>query len=141
MTRQLVARAGVSLTIAINGYDDGASTGEVRRFLGDSLGPSDFRKNAARLATELKTCSPELLAIVESRLPPDITSAAAVEHLTRLIARPGCDGRLVDWITAFLYEYSRTGASFAFGDCSVGNLVFAGAYLRARRDFYRAVDD
>lgn len=141
LTRQLVARPGVSLTIAINGYDDGASTGEVRRFLGDSLGPSDFRKNAARLATELKTCPPELLAIVESRLPADVTSSAAVEHLTTLIARPGGDPRLADWITAFLDEYSRAAASFAFGDCSVGNLVFAGAYLRAGRDFNRAVDD
>ena len=43
-------RSGVSLTVAINGYDDGASTGEVRRFLGERLGPSDFRKNASRLA-------------------------------------------------------------------------------------------
>ena len=40
----------VELTVGINGYDDGASTGEVRRFLGDALGPSDFRKNASRLA-------------------------------------------------------------------------------------------
>ena len=53
LARQLVARPGVSLTVAINGYDDGASTGAVRRFLGDSLGPSDFRKNASRLAGEL----------------------------------------------------------------------------------------
>jgi 2-phospho-L-lactate transferase/gluconeogenesis factor (CofD/UPF0052 family) len=53
LTRQLVARPGVSLTVAINGYDDGASTGEVRRFLGDSLGPSYFRKIASRLAAEL----------------------------------------------------------------------------------------
>jgi len=47
---QLIARPDVDVTLAINGYDDGASTGEVRRFLGDSLGPSDFRKNAARLS-------------------------------------------------------------------------------------------
>ena len=46
LSRQLIGHPDVALTIAINGYDDGASTGEVRRFLGDSLGPSDFRKNA-----------------------------------------------------------------------------------------------
>ena len=50
LTSALVATPGVNLTIAINGYDDGASTGEVRRFLGDALGPSDFRKNASRVA-------------------------------------------------------------------------------------------
>ena len=69
LTRQLVAHPSISLTIAINGYDDGASTGEVRRFLRDSLGPSDFRKNAARLATELRSCSPALVELLDLRLP------------------------------------------------------------------------
>src|SRR5687768_2639671 len=69
LTRELVAHPSISLTIAINGYDDGASTGEVRRFLRDSLGPSDFRKNAARLATDLRSCSPALIELLDLRLP------------------------------------------------------------------------
>jgi 2-phospho-L-lactate transferase/gluconeogenesis factor (CofD/UPF0052 family) len=141
LTRELVCRPGVSLTVAINGYDDGASTGEVRRFLGDSLGPSDFRKNASRLAAELKTCSPDLIDLLDSRLPADVTASAAVEHLTKLTSATLHDRRLVDWMHAFLYEYSRQPAAFAFGNCSIGNLVFAGAYLRAKRGFNRAVDD
>src|SRR3954464_11688221 len=79
LTRQLVSRAGVSLTIAINGCDDGASTGEVRRFLGDCLGPSDFRKNASRLAAELRSCRPELIEILAPRLPVGCTRDAALE--------------------------------------------------------------
>jgi 2-phospho-L-lactate transferase CofD len=141
LTRQLVCRPGVSLTVAINGYDDGASTGEVRRFLGDSLGPSDFRKNASRFAAELKSCSPDLIALLDSRLPPEITASAAVEHLTKVTSGTLHDRRLVDWMHAFLYEYSRRATAFAFADCSIGNLVFAGAYLRAKRDFNRAVDE
>jgi len=78
----LIRTPGVVLTIAINGYDDGASTGEVRRFLGDALGPSDFRKNASRLASELKTCSAALVALLDRRLPADSTAAT----LTSLIA-------------------------------------------------------
>src|SRR3954451_24478117 len=81
LTRQLVSRAGVSLTMAINGYDDGASTGEVRRFLGDSLGPSDFRKNASRLASMLRSCSPALIEILDSRLPAGISRDAAVDAI------------------------------------------------------------
>ena len=73
LTRQLVTRSGVSLTVAINGYDDGASTGEVRRFLGDSLGPSDFRKNASRLAAELRTASPALIELLDARLPEPVS--------------------------------------------------------------------
>ena len=141
LTRQLVARPGVSLTVAINGYDDGASTGEVRRFLGDSLGPSDFRKNASRLATQLETATPALIDLLDARLPAGIAPAAAVAELAQTISQGGPDPRIVEWLTAFLDEYKRTGTTFAFGDCSIGNLVFAGAYLRAGRDFNRAVDD
>lgn len=141
LTEQLVARAGVSLTVAINGYDDGASTGEVRRFLGDTLGPSDFRKNASRLAAELHTCVPALIELLDSRLPAGISTADAVAYLTRMAAEPTHDRRVADWLTAFVEEHARSGRPFAFGDCSIGNLVFAGAFLRAGRAFNRAVDD
>jgi 2-phospho-L-lactate transferase/gluconeogenesis factor (CofD/UPF0052 family) len=136
LTRQLVTRPGVSLTIAINGYDDGASTGAVRRFLGDSLGPSDFRKNASRLAATLGTASPQLIELLDARLPVDISSDAAIERLLNAAAAPA----VTDALRAFVDEYRRTAAPFPFGDCSVGNLVFAGLYLRAGRDFNRAVD-
>src|SRR3954471_20053832 len=69
LMRQLISRAGVSLTIAINGYDDGASTGEVRRFLGDALGPSDFRKNAGRAARTLATATNAVIDLLDCRLP------------------------------------------------------------------------
>ena len=141
LTRQLVTRPGVSLTIAINGYDDGASTGEVRRFLGDSLGPSDFRKNASRLAVELKTASPELIALLDARLPAGIAPDAAIAELSRTAAGASNDPRIAEWLTAFLDHYRRSGKPFAFGDCSVGNLVFAGAYLRTGRAFNEAVDE
>src|SRR6185503_10714623 len=39
LMRQLLGQPHIALTFAINGYDDGASTGEVRRFLDDCLGP------------------------------------------------------------------------------------------------------
>jgi 2-phospho-L-lactate transferase/gluconeogenesis factor (CofD/UPF0052 family) len=141
LTRQLVARPGVSLTVAINGYDDGASTGEVRRFLGDSLGPSDFRKNASRLAGELHTAGAGLIELLDARLPAGMSAAEAVAQIDRTAADPAHDRRVRDWLAAFVEEHARSGTPFVFGDCSVGNLVFAGAYLRAGRDFNRAVDD
>src|SRR5512139_1999159 len=68
-TSHLVKDRLVRLTLAINGYDDGRSTGEIRRLLGDSLGPSDFRKNAGRLARELGSCDPLLVRTLDERLP------------------------------------------------------------------------
>src|SRR4051812_48885199 len=140
LTAALVRMPGVDLTVAINGYDDGASTGEVRRFLGDSLGPSDFRKNASRLAAELKTANPGLIELLDARLPEDTTPQGAAARIDAEIASAR-DARLADWLGAFLDEYRNSGRSFTFGDCSLGNLVFAGAYLRGGRQFNRAVDD
>ena len=137
VVRQLVSRPGVSLTLAINGYDDGASTGQVRRFLGDSLGPSDFRKNASRLARERQTAPVALIDALDRRLPEAVTTAAAFEALSALAREHAV---LAPPLSAFTEEYRRSGG-FAFGDCSVGNIVFAGVYLTARRDFNRAVDD
>jgi 2-phospho-L-lactate transferase/gluconeogenesis factor (CofD/UPF0052 family) len=150
LSTTLVRTPGVSLTVAINGYDDGASTGEVRRFLGDALGPSDFRKNASRLATELSTAPPGVVRVLDRRLPVDGAQAA----LEALIAdlgmtsprdadvvlmpaevRAAVAGRLRAFVEAL------DGRTFAFDDCSVGNLVFAGAYLLAGRRFNAAVDD
>lgn len=39
----------VELNIIVNGYDDGKSTGEIRRYIPGILGPSDFRKNISHL--------------------------------------------------------------------------------------------
>src|SRR4026208_825402 len=69
LSKELVRDPRIRLPVAINGYDDGASTGEVRRFLGDSLGPSDFRKNASRLALELGTAPAALIEFLDRRLP------------------------------------------------------------------------
>ena len=69
LSKDLITNPRVNLTIAINGYDDGASTGEVRRFLKDSLGPSDFRKNASRMAGALQSCGSSLIDLLDMRFP------------------------------------------------------------------------
>src|SRR3954465_12157438 len=96
LMRQLISRAGVSLTIAINGYDDGASTGEVRRFLGDALGPSDFRKNASRLARLLRSCPPALIDLLDLRLDPGLAEADTGARLASAVRgeQSGLDPRL-----------------------------------------------
>src|SRR3954471_8207379 len=147
LMRQLISRAGVSLTIAINGYDDGASTGEVRRFLGDSLGPSDFRKNASRLATELHTCRPALIELLDWRFPAGASEADARAAFAAVAGDSGADAQYVraladriepaarTRITAALRQFAdllaETGDVFNFSDCSLGNLVFAGLYLES----------
>lgn len=145
LSKRLLGRKDVSLTLIVNGYDDGASTGEVRRFLGDSLGPSDFRKNASRVASATGSCQPELIALVDRRLPDDASAArAAFEALcadggrAEGLSEPAA-AAVRQRLEAFREELKR--GSFAFADCAVGNIVFAGGFLLAGRDFNKAVDD
>jgi 2-phospho-L-lactate transferase/gluconeogenesis factor (CofD/UPF0052 family) len=138
LSRQLIGHPDVSLTIAINGYDDGASTGEVRRFLGDSLGPSDFRKNASRVARELHSCPEALIEVLDTRLPNPCPRERAMEALESAAAAGGLQvRRRIDAVRREL----DSGRSFEFSDCAVGNLVFAGCYLLCQRRFNNAVDD
>ena len=159
LAQQLVGSDRVDVTLVINGYDDGASTGEVRRFLGDCLGPSDFRKNASRVAAELHT-APSLIALVDHRLPVGCDTATATAALAALRHEPADGERpaievrrlvrdsppaaidaLAERLDAFFAEMRRTGVPFDFSDCAIGNLVFAGCFLRAGRRFNDAVDD
>ena len=147
LSKRLLARPDVALTLVINGYDDGASTGAVRRFLGDSLGPSDFRKNASRVAEATGSCSEALLALVDRRLPVD--AAEARRAFEALADGAGDAGALTPAeaegvrarLQAFRAEMARAGRDFDFSDTAIGNLVFAGGFLLASRQFNAAVDD
>jgi 2-phospho-L-lactate transferase/gluconeogenesis factor (CofD/UPF0052 family) len=138
LSRQLVNRPDIRLTIAINGYDDGASTGEVRRFLGDSLGPSDFRKNAARVARESHSCPVSLVELLDTRLPNPCSKEEGLRALEALAVSGGAQIR--ERVDAVRKEL-ESGRPFEFSDCALGNLVFAGSYLRCGRRFNDAVDD
>ena len=136
-SEQLIHHQAIDLTVAINGYDDGASTGEVRRFLGDCLGPSDFRKNASRLAKALSTAAPDVIDLLDTRLPSPCDPQTARQR----IAAVQSPADIAERLGMFLGELDRTGRVFEFSDCSLGNLVFAGSFLKERRDFNRAVAD
>ena len=135
LSRELIANPRIDLTLAINGYDDGMSTGEVRRFLGDALGPSDFRKNASHLAKALRTCGEHVVALLDRRLPDGSTRETAIAELETIGGEVGAR------LSAFVEELRSSGKPFDFADCAIGNLAFAGCYLRRGRNFNAAVDD
>ena len=162
LTRQLIASPAIDLTVAINGYDDGASTGEVRRFLGDSLGPSDFRKNASTIAGALRTCPPGLIELLDLRCPQGYASSDALSAIGVVVGESAPSpldafqhsvARIVSALEyshrahlgarllRFRDDVRSSGRTFDFSDCSLGNLVFAGSFLLADRDFNQAVDD
>lgn len=153
------------LTLLVNAYDDGLSTGRLRGFVPGMLGASDFRKNLSRL---LEMSSPSQFAVadlLEYRFPTDaglraveavVASFAATargrnaprwvaarltrgvrEQLTRLDADTA--GTLHAQLDAFVAYAGVHDQAFAIADCALGNLLLVGAYLACGRSFNAAV--
>lgn len=148
----------VSLTVLVNAYDDGLSTGRIRAFIPGMLGPSDIRKNITTLMPVKDSAQLALRTFLEYRIPDGAERSFVIEDLTEFILMGGhckleplaqsleaLSVRHVRWIArycgAFLdYERRRAkqGDPFEFGDCAIGNIVFAGCYLDVGNDFNRA---
>ncbi|HKB96466.1 MAG TPA: 2-phospho-L-lactate transferase CofD family protein, partial [Rhizomicrobium sp.] len=67
--RALLRRDDVELTLLVNAYDDGLSTGSLRNFIPGMLGPSDFRKNLSYLFGNYSQSQYALKSLMEYRLP------------------------------------------------------------------------
>ncbi|OLT12296.1 hypothetical protein BJF79_22565 [Actinomadura sp. CNU-125] len=135
LARRLLATPGVELSLLVNGYDNGLSTGALRRFLPGMLGPSDFRKNL--LLRRDGDGRAALVAFLEHRLPPG-TARRDLDGLTG--ALPGGVREAAERdLAAFRARLDADPGGFDLADCSVGNLVLAGAYLRSGGDFNAAV--
>ncbi len=159
ITEALLRHHQISLTILINAYDDGHSTGRLRRFLPGMLGPSDVRKNINRLMPTAERSQQCLKLISDYRLSVGISRADALAMLRSIIARDysplpkeiapafpqmACwqEQRLNLFLSSFreyFLEQESRGRTFDFTDCALGNLLFAGCYLEQGRDFNRTI--
>ena len=159
ITAALQKHPQISLKILINAYDDGHSTGRLRRFVPGMLGPSDVRKNIGRLMPASERSEKSLAVVSDFRLPMGIARAEALQWIDRII-----DGdfallpeklaaafpllttwqwrRLSSYLAAFrgyFQQQEQGGHIFDFTDCALGNLYFTGCYLEEGRDFNQAV--
>jgi 2-phospho-L-lactate transferase/gluconeogenesis factor (CofD/UPF0052 family) len=160
ITEALLRHPQISLTILINAYDDGHSTGRLRRFIPGMLGPSDVRKNINRLMPLNERGQKALKVISDHRLPVGISRADALDFIDHVLAGSyaalppklgveferlalGQYRRMCSFLHTFIeyfHEQERAGRTFDFTDCAIGNLLFAGCYLQEGRDFNRAID-
>ena len=148
ITRGMLVTPGVGLSLVVNGYDNGLSTGALRRYLPGMLGPSDFRKNLLLHLDPADPAQAALAGLIEHRLPGGTTPAGLTAVIEEIALRRGPFAALPEAareaVTADLRVFARRLADHPHGldlaDCALGNLVFAGAYLRLGRDFNAAVD-
>ncbi|QYC43264.1 Gluconeogenesis factor [Nonomuraea coxensis DSM 45129] len=135
IARALLRTPGLDLALLVNGYDNGLSTGALRRYLPGMLGPSDFRKN---LLLHLGRDDPRR-ALLEHRLPPGST-LADLDRIAESLAASGTVGEpVVRDLRTFAARLAAGPGALDLADCALGNLVFAGAYLRLGGDFNAAV--
>lgn len=155
ITRELLRRNDVELHMMINAYDDGLSTGALRDFIPGMLGPSDFRKNLSYLMDLYSEGQFALENVLEYRLPkamtqeqlkqlqaiasPRVSSGSSLPQLASAFDRidPEVREALAEYLRVFFDLYSKN-SQFDFNDCSLGNLFFAGAYLKVGRNFNKA---
>ncbi|HLK21123.1 MAG TPA: 2-phospho-L-lactate transferase CofD family protein, partial [Bryobacteraceae bacterium] len=150
----------ISLTILINAYDDGHSTGRLRRFIPGMLGPSDVRKNINRLMPKSDERHRALRFLSDQRLPVGMEQARGMEFVQRIanaewsgqhpeltsrfeqlsVKQAATFARFFRAFRQYCVEQAVSGNFFDFTDCALGNILFAGCYLEENRDFNRTVD-
>src|SRR6267142_6561459 len=75
MIRELLRHPQIELSLLVNAYDDGLSTGALRNFIPGMLGPSDFRKNLSYLLDLYSDHQYALRNLIELRLPTEFGPA------------------------------------------------------------------
>lgn len=132
--------AGASVTAIVNAYDDGKSTGEIRRFFG-MLGPSDLRK----VQETLLPAASDARDLFSFRFGSGTSHEAALRALSHIDSggaaswTPIVQRYLDAFLAALPLHEAARGARFSFDDCSLMNCVVAGAFLLETRDFSAAV--
>lgn len=150
----LKRRGNISLTSIVNAYDDGKSTGEVRRHF-SMLGPSDIRKVQELLLPESAKAD-HARKIFNQRYPSSISNPDVKLQLERFASgasdypfiSPKIEsGRLIPAFRAFIRRFldhlkiseKVIAAPFEFSDCSLLNCIYGGAFLYLDRDLSKSV--
>lgn len=142
----------VHLTVVINGYDDGKSTGEIRRLIPEFLGPSDFRKVISSVLPVYSASQYHISQLMEIRLK-FAKNIGKISIYDCVMA----DGELkpkfiqldtqiqkffktyLNILTSYLQKNNKL-KSLALKEMAFGNLIFAGAFIYYDFDFDKALE-
>jgi 2-phospho-L-lactate transferase/gluconeogenesis factor (CofD/UPF0052 family) len=168
LIKALIDSENVDLTLIVNAYDNGLSTGEIRRLVPGMLGPSDFRKNLSHLLVPASRSHVAFGKFLEHRIyfneensrkllgaDPDTSfrnlGSLLIEHdlvLKDLFKTFSNPQRQVirELLSLFLEETDKIDSTrytkdlIKFQGFALGNLLFAGAYILNDRSFSKATD-
>lgn len=146
-------RQGLHVTSVVNAYDDGKSTGAIRRFFG-MLGPSDIRKVQELMLPQDDPDYAANLNVFRFRFPDGVAHFDAITQLqsfasgkseeltgSRFISnkvRLSLRTFMSEFLTSLPAIEAVRGEKFDFSDCSIMNCLYAGAFLHFNRNFEEA---
>ncbi|KAB8027999.1 2-phospho-L-lactate transferase CofD family protein [Fluviispira multicolorata] len=154
LTTALLNHEQINLKVLVNAYDDGLSTGLIRNLIPGMLGPSDIRKNIFR---QIELTNPTLAYLLEYRFP--IESDNVLQFLKNFINNIDIHdfknitskiNNLKHWQVIILKKYIKKFLEnvnqdklnkFNFSDCSFGNILMAGCYLKNNHDFNKCINE
>jgi 2-phospho-L-lactate transferase/gluconeogenesis factor (CofD/UPF0052 family) len=138
----------INLTLLINGYDDGLSTGTIRKAAQGMLGPSDFRKNFTYLLDNLNSDYNNLKLIFEHRISnfevEELLHDRSVYLDSFFLKYKLSDKKHLEFLKSYLEIglnclLAHTQSVDLLNDFSVGNIIICGLY-EAAGDFNIALD-
>jgi len=164
--RELSRYPYLQVTNIVNAYDDGKSTGHIRKFF-RMPGPSDIRKNQLAMMSYpfsngddvADPDGPTLNTFFRFRFPETAENGEAASAIEKIACghedafglcttiseiSPRKRDKIRKYLLSFienvtLYE-KVLGDKFPYGDCSIANCLYAGAFELYDRDFAIAVD-
>lgn len=144
----MLQHQGLNVTSIVNAYDDGKSTGEIRKFF-DMLGPSDIRKVQELMLPDDARQEGGSLDLFAYRYPMGAGREAVLADMRafagggeRIAGLAVTSSPIRTTLQRFVGEFVHAleviekarSARFAFADCSLMNCLYAGAYLACDRD-------
>lgn len=139
----------IKITSVVNAYDDGKSTGEIRKYF-EMLGPSDIRKVQSILLDDKNKNYKDFF---NYRFEKDITYKKAINFLVNfekiLISKFNFNEKLIKELIFFkdsflnnIYNKKNLFKSdFNFSDCSLINCLYAGSYIVNNRDLLKTINN
>jgi 2-phospho-L-lactate transferase/gluconeogenesis factor (CofD/UPF0052 family) len=147
LIKEIARWPDANLTLLVNAYDDGLSTGAIRNAIPGFLGPSDFRKNLVSTLLQSGEKHLEIARIMEHRLRVNNKEINSFREILNadaefsLIWNSFSDFRkkeLESHVTTFIRFLTSRNQIFEYEDCAVGNIIYGGAYLENGCNFQLA---
>jgi len=146
LIKALIVKPKVELTLVVNGYDDGLSTGRIRDLFPGMLGPSDFRKNISTILSidpqkgSLGNLFEERIRISCSESNSDLIK---LHSLLRMKIREYDDRVPYKYLalienlieTLFSTDHLKSNPLLLNPEMSIGNMILAGSYVFSGYDF------